>query len=354
MLLYFFILTILSFFSAINVQFTSSKQVKYSLAFIYIVLLLIAALRYNVGMDYASYKDIYLNAADDPDLVSEPGFILIIRILRFFNLPFEVFIFITASFITTLAFKYIIKYSSLVFVSLLIFFSIGQYYFNTFNAIRQCMAIYCFLYSIYLIKEKNFTKYALIIVFSTIFFHLTAILLLPLYYILDRYISPYVKLATIALILFNLKLALFLIENSSYAIYLKFEDFATGISFNTYLLLFICSFFIFNEFRNKNQFGEYSNIILNINLLALISLASAMFFAGTPLIMVFNRISYYFTPILIVSIPLAISNIEDITNRKIVLWTVTIFFLFISIFSIIANGKSNYIVPYKTIFDSIL
>lgn len=351
---YFFILIILFFFSIINIQFISGKQVMYTLAFVYIFLLLLSGLRYNVGMDYGSYKDIYLNVSENTDLVNEPGFILIIKLLRFLHIPYEVFIFITASFITSLAFKYIIKYSSLVFVSLLIFFSIGQFYFNTFNAIRQCMAIYSFLYSIYLIKEKNFTKYALIIVFSAIFFHLTAILLLPLYYILDRYISPYVKLAIIALILFNLKLALFLIENSSYAIYLKFEDFATGISFNTYLLLFICSFFIFNEFRNKNQFGEYSNIILNINLLALISLASAMFFAGTPLIMVFNRISYYFTPILIVSIPLAISNIEDITNRKVVLWTVTIFFLFISIFSIIANGKSNYIVPYKTIFDSIL
>lgn len=351
---YFFILIILFFFSIINIQFISGKQVMYTLAFVYIFLLLLSGLRYNVGMDYGSYKDIYLNVSENTDLVNEPGFILIIKLLRFLHIPYEVFIFITASFITSLAFKYIIKYSSLVFVSLLIFFSIGQFYFNTFNAIRQCMAIYSFLYSIYLIKEKNFTKYALIIVFSAIFFHLTAILLLPLYYILDRYISPYVKLATIALILFNLKLALFLIENSSYAIYLKFEDFATGISFNTYLLLFICSLFIFNEFRNKNQFGEYSNIILNINLLALISLASAMFYAGTPLIMVFNRISYYFTPILIVSIPLAISNIEDITNRKVVLWTVTIFFLFISIFSIIANGKSNYIVPYKTIFDSIL
>lgn len=64
-----------------------------------------------------------------------------------------------------------------------------------------------------------------------------------------------------------------------------------------------------------------------------------------------SRVSYYFTPIYIVLIPLSISRLHIRNNRAICIIGVSLIFSILFYFSITINGKDNKIVPYKTIIN---
>ena len=266
--------------------------------------------------------------------------------MKLFHLPYSFFVFVMSVSTVYFACKYIKQYSSLLFLSLLIFISVGQFYFNTFNAIRQSIVIFLFLANLNLIKQQNFMKYLLLIMFCFFCFHKTALILLPMYFILNRKYNLKTKLILLVAVLLNSKIFLVLIQNSPYAVYLKMEDFASGVSLNTYFIGIISIACLILEHVDTRTTG-IDPILFNLNYLSLLLVLLCIQFSGTPLIMVFNRISYYFSPIMIVLIPMLI-NLSKV-NKKILLCCFSIIFLFLGLFSICLNGVTNHIVPYKTI-----
>ena len=269
------------------------------------ILILFSGLRQNVGMDYESYKYLYEGGGE----IKESGFAFIVNTFKFIGFPFEVFVFVMSTVTLGFAYVYILRYSPYTYLSLLIFYSFGTYYFTTFNAMRQVVVVYVFFYSLKYIEEKSFFKYIISILLCAYFFHTTAILLLPLYFILQYNYSKFLKLIILVTLLSTSNLLIVIIENSRYAMYLDFEKFISDVSLVTYLTLLI------------------------------------------SLIMVVGRISYYFTPVLIVLIPMSIDRLTITNNKKIILVVVSIVLYALCFISLYFNGVSNKLVPFTTIFN---
>lgn len=144
-------------------------------------------IRYGVGIDYFSYKDIY-EGYDIGDILYVNGewlFYLICEMGHKLHLSvpiyFSILSFLQVLFIY-LAFKnrkLVLAYSILA----LFFTGIGISGFN--NIIRQAVAFCIFVYALTLIERKKLLGYCMcmLLAFS---FHLSAIILLPVYFLFNR------------------------------------------------------------------------------------------------------------------------------------------------------------------------
>jgi hypothetical protein len=190
MIIYFIIFFLFLFSTLLNL----SIKVSYIYSYLFFLILFIfGSIRYEIGMDYISYSELFNEIIPNfefnlriTDTFSEPGYVFIIKILKYFGFNnvglFAIHIFISLYFVN----KAILKYSKNLFLSWLIFF--GVYYINLlFNGIRQGLMISILLYFVPIIFErgkKNISKVILLTFILTFFIHKTA-LVLPILYLLS-------------------------------------------------------------------------------------------------------------------------------------------------------------------------
>ncbi|WP_353050814.1 EpsG family protein, partial [Duncaniella freteri] len=271
---YFCLLIVTSFCAITEPFYKKQKSIKCILLSCFIVLVLFSGLRYDVGMDYLSYKTWFLSGRG----FSEQGFILLTRIFRSLGptIGFNFFVFIIAAVTLYGAYRFIYKYSSAPLLSLFIFFCFGQYFISTLNLIRQELVIYVFLGCLLpLIIERHFIKYTLCIATCSYFFHYTALILIGIYF-LDRHFSAIIKLSGIALITISSPIIIYLIDLSVIIALLYFKCFQGKPMTKKDIL-----------FENIN----YINILFGIMIIM---------FSNTPIIQVISRLSYYTMPIYII------------------------------------------------------
>ncbi len=352
MLPYLVILFFLASFSFLE-MFKLDKQQKCCLfSFSFLILLLFSGLRYDVGMDYSAYEDIYQESSGKLNLeIKEIGWRYFFYWFQDIGLPFSVVIFLISLFTLSAAFAFIKKYSPYPFLSILIFFCFAQYYTYTFNVMRQCLAGYIFLSSLEYIQRRCLAKYIIVVGFAAFFIHTSAIILFPLYFLLHRSYSLYLKVGLIIVVLFFAKFLIILIASSeTYRIYLAFEQYAAEVSVTSYLLIAISSFFLIMEVFVKNKTSQ-DNMLLNISYLSLLFFLVVCFFSGTPLVLVFLRLAYYFTPVLIVLLPLFVKRFFSVKTRYIVVSVIAMIYMSIFCYTLIIGGEKSKLIPYKTIFD---
>ena len=145
---------------------------------------IVFGIRYGVGVDYFNYVEIY--EFWNTGSYSEERFELFPSLIFSFCDKFllsPVFIFVVFSFLDIyfiyLAFKerkIVLAYSILMFI----FLGVGIWSFM--NTIRQGVAICIFLYSLLFICNKKFIYYC-IFTLCAFFFHRSALILLPLYFL---------------------------------------------------------------------------------------------------------------------------------------------------------------------------
>ena len=319
-------------------------QKQFAYAFISIQLILFCSLRYGIGIDYSAYKSIYYKTSDILFENVEPGFKLLIDFFHLLNLPFEVFVFCISSTTIYFALKYIFTCSHNIGLSILIFYCFGQYYLLTFNLMRQGIVIYWFLASLILIKKKKFTKYVLGCILMAFFFHSTAIILIPIYFIINKHIPNKIKLAIIILLPFVSKFILLAIEQSSYSIYLQISEFSSSIT--VFQILMILLSLIVTLFNKKIPL-----IFSNLNYIFLLLSTLLIVFNNTPLIQLVSRILFYFSGIYIVLIPNLINSIRRKSNKIIAEFSISIIYIVFFIFSTIINSDQNALIPYRTILQ---
>ncbi len=352
MFIYIVILSFLVILSCIEPFIIRNKAVKYVFIFLCILLIVLSGLRYDVGVDYMNYKEMY----DDATILNEnqKEFVLakIFHYCKVNDIPFQIIIFSFAFWTVGLTFRAIGKYSPFTFLSVLIFFCFGQYYYNTFNAVRQTLAIYLFFNLLDCAIRGKWKIYFLLLLLSIVLVHASAILLFPLYFILHKEFSLKLKILMLIAVLFLKPVFIQLISLSSYAIYLKFDMFVSGVSISTYCLLIFALFFFYLDFKKKKLVVDkkLNAVFFNLNYLSLFMLLLVTMFANTPLIMVANRFSYYFTPVYILLIPLYISQFSRQSNRAVLVVICSILFSLVCYMTLSLNGESSKIVPYQTIF----
>lgn len=350
MLIYIVLLIVLMLFALLNPYIRHDQRGVFCV-FLFTggILAVFSGLRYDVGVDYMNYKQMYADAIVLAEGQKEIGLAWIFHLCRIGGFPFEGIVFVFSVLTIGMVFCFIRQYSPFILFSVFLFYSFGQYYFNSFNAIRQTLAIYIFLSSLPLIQKREWKSYFLLIVFSAVFIHASALFLLPLYFILHREYSFCFKSVFGVLLVLSTELVVKLIGMSSYAIYLEFDQFASEVSASTYFLLVQAIGVLLWGILQEKKLPEY-RLLFNLNYISLLMLILVILFRGTPLIMAANRFSYYFTPLYIVMLPIAIGKFHRTGNQFILILFWGLVYSAVFLTALMMNGESNNLVPYQTIF----
>ncbi len=200
-LLLFVIFSLIAFLE--NFVALSKQDKAYLSFFVFIVLWLVAGLRYETGVDWRSYTS-YIKSAQtlselfrNPNLFSfEPGFVLLCSFVKSIGGEAQVLFFIVASVNTVLLYKSIKFYTSKYAMPLFVYFCI-QYFLLDMSGFRQSLAVNIFFFSIRYIINKEALKYFLVTL-TACMFHSSAIFLFPLYFIINK------RFSTTALTVFSI------------------------------------------------------------------------------------------------------------------------------------------------------
>lgn len=311
-------------------------------------LFIISAFRYNVGADYGSYK-IYFNTILSTWKTNnvEIGFnYLTIIINKVFN-DYNWFIIITSFIFIFLVFKAIYQQSDNPTFSIFLFVA-TQYYFASFNGIRQMISIAIFIYSIKYIKNRNLKKYLLWII-SASFIHYSSIIFLPLYFLYGVKIKPKIQIIILSTTVFfktSIRyLFLHIISSSKYMKYIgsQYDDTNVGvitIFVELAVLILAWLFYSKNDRDDQKQYDFFCNL----------KMISVMFSLLDGVIPLISRLKWGFGFTTIFLIPLIIKRIDNKKIRFLISLLVIIFYSVYIIYKI-AIMNSNMVLPYYWIWS---
>ncbi len=308
-----------------------------------LIIILVSGLRFCVGIDFLSYWDMFLSV----DYTNtEFGFKCLIWIMKWLGLGPQAMYLITSVFVIVPVF-YAIKFytNDHIVIAFFIFLASGVY-FESFNLIRQYLAIALFFYASRFIIERRFIRYLTFILIAALF-HRSAIILLPFYWLLNVKLNvrvfTYVILGTVIITWF-FPLKDLLEHIPYYGDYLSLYRNANpsgelGLGFLSKFVLALLSLFFANKLVNSDMKNEL--IIRAFTFSIIFSILFKDY-------IVFLRISYYFNIFIVVLLPLFLK----IVTKKSKSW---IYVLIISYCALlfIANVKphSAKIIPYHYSLD---
>ena len=146
---------------------------------------IISGLRYQVGVDYNTYLNLYNSIIANPYNINYPeyevGYIWVLKVFAKADIPytwmFGFFAFIQIFFIYFAFRKQRFLYPILAFVIIT-----GGFYFSMMNGIRQAIAWCILIAAVPYANKKDFLKYALLTLLA-LSFHKSAMLFIPIFFI---------------------------------------------------------------------------------------------------------------------------------------------------------------------------
>ena len=145
----------------------------------------IVAIRYNVGVDWGSYVQLFNEYQNFSDIEYniEIGAIFINKMIIFFGLNYQ-WMFFTFSIFT---WYFFFKSINTLFIPLFIFFLFtDEWFFWGMNGIRQFLAMSIWVYSINFIINKEYKKFLIAILLGSLY-HKSILFLIPFYFIPKKY-----------------------------------------------------------------------------------------------------------------------------------------------------------------------
>lgn len=214
---YLFIFLLLFFFAFLEISNVSSKICKVLYILIGFTFVFVAGLRYETGVDWLAYQyyfdeiiplneAFYFNTFSNSFLKLDVGYSLLNSIVKMLGGNIQLVFFIMSLISTILLIKNLKYYSNHVLTGLFIYFPFFFFVFDM-SGIRQGLAIQIVLFSVKYISAKNFRKFLLCILLATSI-HWTAMILLPLYFFVNKRISVKytISIFFISIIIFTLKI----------------------------------------------------------------------------------------------------------------------------------------------------
>ena len=240
--------------------------------FAFLALFLFSSFRFDVGVDYLNYKAIYETSGDSQELIkigfyiNEIGFIYLIKFLNFIGLGSQFMLMMYSFFTIYLVLKFIDKFAINYKVALLTYAFIPVFYLTSFNAVRQSAAISLFAYSIIFIYERKQWHYYFSILAGAFFFHLSLLLMLPIYYYANIKLTRFKEFIMICSSVCLGFILSFLLSLTPYNIHL--EDVESEL--NLVVFLFIIVFFFITWNRRYLIKSKKLNILYNIGFLTIL------------------------------------------------------------------------------------
>lgn len=319
-------------------------------------LAIISGIRYNVGIDYMSYFNLFqINPYKNNLLEAFPEYIYwgINSIIKEIGGEFYWVTLIMASITNYFVYKGIkIRKLELNYILLSILIFISGFWLSSFNIMRQCVSVAIFFYASIFIKEKRLIKYIIYIILAT-GFHKSSLLLIPLYFIssvninIQTYILLIITAYGIVIGNFSQKilsyLANYLPGYQSY-MYSKniFTDdvniFAFGVLANIIISLFIL---VFTEKKIDNNFKIEKNYYMYGCIINILSISTFMY----------DRIGIYFRIFEILIIPLGISLVKNKKDKQIIALIIISCFVILYIKSTLGANPST-LITYRTFWNN--
>ncbi len=144
---------------------------------------------FTVGQDTLAYYHAFIDLSNISfgealTYAWEPGYVMWNWIVSHSGFDFHAYLLFTGAFIYYSFSRFVYRYSSCVWLSVIIFIAFG-YYFGSFHILRQYIALAIVLYSYdYILKRKLISFVTLVFIASL--FHMSAIAFIPTYYICHK------------------------------------------------------------------------------------------------------------------------------------------------------------------------
>ena len=337
-----FVLSIFSIFAFYTIFFTEDKYEKYILLMPVFILAIYTGTRFNVGgYDYSIYKYFYNLPYSQNPYGYESFFVFLRNFFKYIGFSYDYFLLVLAFVFNFAIYKLFVKYSYSPILSFFIYLS-TFYYWHNFTIIRNFIAILIFWVSIKYIAEKKIIPYFILITIAY-FFHKTAIMLYPLYFLLNLKFSKKSILILSSLAIFFNPLSFYIFKiNLGFGLSERLNRYAYIVeSGNIYefielfSLVFMLLFFIFIK-KNISIENSIENIMINLNIIALFIFAVFFRFAIVLRVLEYFRIGFFIT------IPFILSKIENKTLKYLSFILFCLYFTWRHYDVVLGYGINNY------------
>lgn len=309
------------------------------------LLVFISAFRGDFATDYKAYQYFFnhfkqFNILDIFHIRSwqEIGYTLFNIVIGIIS-QHELAIMVATSIVIIFLFYYrFIKDSQYIWLTILMFVSVGSYY-TSFNMIRQMIAIAITFAGIGFLYEKKLVPYFLVVGLAATF-HISALVMIPLGYMLTKFKPTLKNLLILVPVL--IVLSFFIDTITAYMLRIFYQSYlvegAYGMeSINLKILVVPISIAIFVlAFRKKIDLKNYRNKIwINATIFYLVFTILSLNIKN------FNRIAEYFLPFLYLIVPLVISKLGK-KDRTIYLTTIPLLLTIYVLISMSGSGFDPY------------
>ncbi|MCP3761404.1 EpsG family protein [Domibacillus sp. A3M-37] len=327
-----------------------SNQKYYNNFFVFFALLsliLVSGLRFDVGTDYYTYMGLYENIfpnITNPLSESEPGFVILCKILYKISTNSQMMFFVTAVITNICVVLTLRKYSNMFELSMYLYITTFTFY-SAFNGLRQYMAAaIIFLGLKYLIERKAIKYLATILIASS--FHTSALIMIPVYFLVNY--KPLSKRNLVMLLTmfgaffgYNgfLDTLFSTLEETKYSHYHSFAgktgEGANFLRFLVYLIPVVISFIYYDKLKSK--FNNI-DIIMNLCFIGMLFMLLALQH------WIFARVTILFDYYYLLLIPKLIIIPDNRSLIKLLYYVILICYFLYS-FMLLVSGESH-ILPY--------
>ena len=304
----------------------------------FFLLFIYSAMRKDIGYDYLMYSQGFfrmgMSGFSEVGYNGwEWGFNILTKTIVFFTRDIHVYMAIITAICLAGPFYAIYRYSKKVWLSVLLYINL-YFFYCTMNFLRQSIAISITLFAYTFLINRKFVRYVLLIIFAAAF-HSTALIMLPVYFLVNFKPSPRVPLLYAYLILWT-----FISSNATLDLLTEYiggeyrqSVFLTdGIAFVHIIIPTLIvgagAFLLLKSIKLNNSINinnNDSNSINNINNIpkeykTVVMQTNLMYFSYFWLIVmlrhsVFERFSYYTYVFVILYIPEILAFIDE-TYKK--------------------------------------
>jgi hypothetical protein len=344
MIAYFILFFMIGMLLLIGSFYKNIKKITFYISIF--ILVVFSGFRKNIGMDYVNYLELFNSVKLHYDVPLEFGYVLMMKLIIFIEGKYQLLVFITSLVTNVLIGSFILKNSSYPNYSLFIYVSFSIFYLATFTAMRQFIAVAIFCYSLNYVISKQFWKYFTLIILGTSI-HVTMILLLPLYFFLNRKLRlwNYIILTFIFVAVLKVVDVIFLNLGFSKLYFILDED--AEISPILYVFAAVGIFFLIirSNFIAQN---EHNTVYVNMVFISLLIILSVFITVMPPVIIL--RMSSYFSIAYIILIPVFLSSITNTNLRYYSIVFVTFISVSYFMFLITFNGQKYNLTPFDFTF----
>lgn len=308
----------------------------------------------HVGIDTLRYEKRFLQIGENtefPSIVEEPAFDFVQQVVIFYTDNFNVWLFLVSSFVFSAIGLFVYRYSSNYYISYILIITLDYFDF-AFSGMRQMIAMVIILFTYKYVIEKKLLQFVLIVFIASLF-HLSAVVVLPLYFIVN---VDWNKI-NLSLIFFAYMIVYFLRYDIGWLflnLYYRSDTEMVNRFFNPNsigrLSLFILGLVVLGAIvTNPFKYKVRENIVL-INIM----LFSFILQSFSSVSYLFTRLNMYYLFFIIIYLPNIFKNIDKlpkplnrIDHRYYNLIINTLIIIILTVYYINATQVESNILPYS-------